>query len=86
MYECIHTHDKHVLSSIDCTDIMLDGWIKNILGRRTETSPSRDDDDSDDDVSGASAERLLSTAKPVATFRENGKYNQHGMAIVHMQS
>ena len=75
MYVCIHTHGKHVLSSIDCTDVMLDGWMKNILGRRTETSPSsNDDEDDDDDVSGASGERLLSTAKPVTTFRENGKY------------
>ena len=59
----------YILNSLDCTDIMLQGWFQKFLVQQSNTSPSSDDDD---DTSSAQAKVLPSTTKAVTTFRENG--------------
>lgn len=47
---------------LDCTDIMLDGWLQSFLLRRTGTTASDDDDDT-------------TKAEPtVTTFREDSNH------------
>ena len=59
----------YIFHSLDCTDIMLQGWFQKFLVQQSNTSPSSDDDG--DDTSSAQAKVLPST-KAVTTFRENG--------------
>ena len=72
-----HTHNNyyflvinlHVYVYLDCTDIALDGWIQNLLLRRSSTPPG-----SDAVSSRAPAEAVPSAIKAVTTFREDGEH------------
>ena len=70
VYRCLRCIHTVYINLLDCTNIMIHGWIQNLLVRRSN-SPT---DGSKNTVSSAQAEVLPSTTKAVTTFREDGEY------------
>ena len=71
MYKYLLYYVHLIKFSLDCTDIMLEGWLQKFLVRQPFTSPSGNDDA----VSSGSVQSEVSpsTSKAVTTFREGSE-------------